>query len=266
MKATLGLLALFFFVNVGVADYEIPKQKIVGGESVVPLGEIVNLNVSSVDMKPKDWVNQSVNWKVLDGQVAKAVIDLGDKGIFFGTGTVSKKVLVIAAITNLYIKKDDKGNVSDVSTRTVFVTTVVTLGAAPGPDPMPPDPPKPGPTPTPSFPDGKFKLSNVAYQLAKNVKSSNLVREAGALATAMDGVSSSVRAGTLKDLSQILRQVQSSNRSALMEVNADLSAWNPMFLALQDVLYNFHKNGKINVGSDMADALDEIVIGLRGVR
>ena len=48
-------------------DFVVPQQKIVGAESPVPLGELVDLTVSPIKDPPKHFVSCSIAWKVFDG-------------------------------------------------------------------------------------------------------------------------------------------------------------------------------------------------------
>lgn len=239
------------------ADLVIPQQKIVGAEAPIPLGELVDLTISKITDPPKYFVSYSVAWKVFDGDKEKRVREYQD-GIFFGAGIVPKKMTALVAVTYLYVIKDmDK--ITDVATRTVIISTPVTIGDGNDPDPAP-DPS----APDPSFPETRYNLHKKAYNLAMS-KVPAAARKAGAqnIAKSFESIASAVSAGAINEVDDILRKTTEANRSAVGNSRAD---WEPFFKQMQDVLYTLYENKQMVNVSDFAEAWREVASGLKSIK
>lgn len=134
------------------ADVTVPEQKIEGAETPIALGGLAELSVAKIptDEKPTGLAGVTYDWLLLDNgkEFATRLRKFDDKdreGVFFGAGIKKKKLFVICHATYLYVMKDDKGNVTSVSTRTRRMTAELRLGdGEPEPDPdVDPTPPTP---------------------------------------------------------------------------------------------------------------------------
>jgi len=65
------IIFLAFSLNVFAEKFVIPDQKIVGAETPIPLGELVDLSVSPIKSPPQYLVETTYTWKVLDGYTEK---------------------------------------------------------------------------------------------------------------------------------------------------------------------------------------------------
>jgi hypothetical protein len=255
---TLVTSAAFFiiFVNSAFAtDFVVPSQKIVGAETAVPLGELVDLTISPIKDPPKHFVSCSIAWKVFDGDKEKRVREYQD-GIFFGAGVVPKRMTALAAITYLYVVKEgDK--TTEITTKTVIISSLVIIGEDPGPSPDPA-------TPEPSFPEARYNLQKKSYSLAMNkVPASIRKGSAAAVAKSFESMASAVAAGAVKEVDDLLKKTAESNRAA---VGANKAEWEPFFKEMQDTLYSLYESKQMLTATDFAEAWREVAAGLKSVK
>jgi len=249
---------LFFVLVCGSslgADFVVPQQKIVGAESPVPLGELVDLTVSPIKDPPKHFVSCSIAWKVFDGDKEKRVREYQD-GIFFGAGVVPKRMTALAAITYLYVVKEGDKTI-EITTKTVIISSLVTIGEDldPAPDPAAPEP---------SFPESRYNLHKKAYSLAMSkVPAATRKGSAAAVAKSFESMASAVAAGAIKEVDDLLKKTAESNRAA---VGANKVAWEPFFKEMQDTLYSLYEDKQMVTATDFAEAWREVASGLKSVK
>ena len=237
------------------ADFVVPQQKIVGAESPVPLGELVDLTVSPIKDPPKHFVSCSIAWKVFDGDKEKRVREYQD-GIFFGAGVVPKRMTALAAITYLYVVKEGDKTI-EIITKTVIISSLVTIGEDldPAPDPAAPEP---------SFPEARYNLHKKAYSLAMGkVPAAARKGSAAAVAKSFESMASAVAAGAIKEVDDLLKKTAESNRAA---VGANKVAWEPFFKEMQDTLYSLYEDKQMVTATDFAEAWREVASGLKSVK
>jgi len=241
------------------ADFVVPQQKIVGAESPIPLGELVDLSISPIKDPPKHFVSYSMAWKVFDGDKEKRVREYQD-GIFFGAGVVNKKMTALVAVTYLFaVKESDK--IIEVGTKTVILSTPVLIGDGVNPEPGP----TPGPVnPEPAFPESRYNLHRVSYGFA-TAKVPLTARRASAnnIAKSFESIASAVAAGALNEVDDILRKTTEANRAAVGNYKAD---WEPFFKEMQEVLYKLYEDKKMVNASDFAEAWREVATGLKAIK
>ena len=255
-KLLISILAAVL-INSGLlaTDFVVPQQKIVGAEAPVPLGELVDLTVSPIKDPPKHFVSCSIAWKVFDGDKEKRVREYQD-GIFFGAGVVPKRMTALAAITYLYVVKEgDK--TTEISTKTVIISSPVIIGEDLGPDPEPS-------APEPSFPEARYNLQKKAYSLATSkVPAAIRKGSAAAVAKSFESMASAVAAGAVKEVDELLKKTAESNRAA---VGANKAAWEPFFKEMQDTLYSLYESKQMLTATDFAEAWREVAAGLKSVK
>lgn len=256
-----GVLAVLFLCNRALfaTDFVVPQQKIVGAEAPIPLGELVDLSISPIKDPPKHFLSYSVAWKVFDGDKEKRVREYQD-GIFFGAGVVHKRMTALVAVTYLYVVQDgDK--ISEVSTKTILLSTPVIIGDDSTPEPSPVPTP---PGPTPSFPESRYSLHRTSYSLVM-AKVPAAARKASSanIAKSFESIASAVSAGALSDVDAILKKTTEANRSAVGTYKAD---WEPFFKEMQEVLYTLYEDKKMVNVSDFAEAWREVATGLKAVK
>lgn len=258
-KALIAVVAIVLMASrVIAADFVVPQQKIVGAEAPIPLGELVDLSISKISDPPKHFVSYSVAWKVFDGDKEKRVREYQD-GIFFGAGIVPKKMTALVAVTYLYAVKDaDK--ITEVATKTVIISTPVTIGDGNDPEPVVPNPVDPDP----SFPETRYNLHKKAYSLAMT-KVPAAARKAGAqnIAKSFESIASAVAAGAINEVDDILKKTTEANRSAVGTYRAD---WEPFFKQMQDILYTLYEDKQMVNVNDFAEAWREVASGLKSVK
>jgi len=258
-KALIAVAAIVLMASrVIAADFVVPQQKIVGAEAPIPLGELVDLSISKISDPPKHFVSYSVAWKVFDGDKEKRVREYQD-GIFFGAGIVPKKMTALVAVTYLYAVKDaDK--ITEVATKTVIISTPVTIGDGSDPEPVVPNPVDPDP----SFPETRYNLHKKAYSLAMT-KVPAAARKAGAqnIAKSFESIASAVAAGAINEVDDILKETTEANRSAVGTYRAD---WEPFFKQMQDILYTLYEDKQMVNVNDFAEAWREVASGLKSVK
>lgn len=237
------------------ADFVVPSQKIVGAESPVPLGELVDLTVSPIKDPPKHFVSCSIAWKVFDGDKEKRVREYQD-GIFFGAGVVPKRMTALVAITYLYVVKEADKTI-EIATKTVIISSPVIIGEDPSPTPDPA-------APEPSFTDARYNLHKKAYSLAMSkVPAATRKGSAAAVAKSFESMASAVAAGAIKEVDDLLKKTAESNRAA---VGANKAAWEPFFKEMQDTLYSLYEDKQMVTATDFAEAWREVAVGLKSVK
>jgi len=257
-----GFVCLFMALRALALDVEVPQDKIVGAEKLVALGEVVRISLPKLDTSIKYLSNRAVDWKVFDGDSEKHFIADGEN-IILGTGITAKKFKVMAAVSYLYLVKDEKTNaVTQVEVRTRLITDFLKVGSE-VPPPPPPSPPTP-PAPI-VFPDGKYKLSKTAYDYVYKHVPSSQDREglAKKLATNYEGLAASIAAGAVKNGTDALINIGAANRSTLGTNN---QVWDAFFIQLQDYMYNFYTNRQLVSADDFRISFLEIAAGLKAVR
>jgi hypothetical protein len=256
IKLVISMLSFVLVCGASLAtDFVVPQQKIVGAESPVPLGELVDLTVSPIKDPPKHFVSCSIAWKVFDGDKEKRVRESQD-GIFFGAGVVPKRMTALVAITYLYVVKEgDK--TSEIVTKTVIISSPVIIGEDPGPTPDPS-------VPDPVFPEGRYNLQKTAYSLAMGkVPAVTRKGSATAVAKSFESMASAVAAGAVKEVDDLLKKTAESNRAA---VGANKAAWEPFFKEMQDTLYSLYEGKQMVTATDFAEAWREVAAGLKSLK
>lgn len=257
-----------------VPKFEVPVQKIEGGDKPIQLGEPVTLNVSKVVTPPKNFVSYTVEWKVFDGGFEKKFYKNED-GIYFGSGTTKRKVIVFASVSYLYVVKDGDKFV-EAGVKSQFLSITVDIGkdednvvppTPPGPNPNPPTPP----TPEPTFEDGQFKLAAKAYKIAND----KVVGDRKAAATALSKVFSGKAAKlaglnpgvmTAGDIKKFLEETTADNKAALTAIKVSPDVWDSFGTALQEEIYGLYSSDKLKTGADFSAAWREIASGLSAVK
>lgn len=252
-----GIFVLLMSIRALALDVIVPEDKIVGSEKLVALGEVVRLSLPKLDTSVKYLSNRAIDWKVFDGDVEKQFIADGEN-IILGTGITAKKFKVMAAVSYLYLVKDEKTNaVTQVEVRTRLLTDFLKVGTE-----LPPTPPIP-PAPV-VLPKGKFDVSqkvyNNTYSLVTDV---NRVAQAQKLADSYTGISSAIASGGIKTGADALKAVTEQNKLAL---GASTQAWDVYFSTLADVIYPMYQNRQIVTVQDFKALFDEISLGLKAVK
>lgn len=254
--AAVAAVLFLYTSSVFATDFVVPQQKIVGAETPIPLGELVDLSISPIKDPPKHFLSYSVAWKVFDGDKEKRVREYQD-GIFFGAGVVPKKMTALVAVTYLYAVKETE-KIVEVATKTVILSTPVLIGEEnpePTPDPVEPEP---------SFPESRYSLNSKAYKAAMS-KVPSAARKAGAknIAKSFESIASAVSAGALNQVDDILKKTTEANRAAVGNYKAD---WEPFFKYMQDVLYTLYEDKQMVNVNDFAEAWREVATGLKAVK
>lgn len=256
IKLVISMLSFVLVCGASLAaDFIVPSQKILGAETPVPLGELVDLTISPIKDPPKHFISYSVAWKVFDGDREKRVREYQD-GIFFGAGVVAKRMTALVAITYLYaVKEGDK--TTEITTKTVIISTPVIIGEDPGPSPDPS-------APEPSFPEARYGLQKRIYTLAMSKVPVN-GRKAAAISVAksFESMASAVAAGAVVEVDDLLRKTAESNRTA---VGVNKAAWEPFFKEVQDILYALYENKQMVTATDFAEAWREVAAGLKSIK
>ena len=257
------LLTIFALPGGEAEKYVVPKQVIVGAESPVPLGELVDLSLSAIEPKPANLIQQSVAWQVFEGGVPKRVRSTGE-GVFFGAGVQPKKMLVVAAVSYLFASKEGD-RINDVQVKIVLLTADLQIGR---PEPLPGPGPRPVPPPdsTPTLPEGRFGLAKISFDLAMSKVAENRASGASILGSSFESLASAVAAGAYKTVESILKATNEANNSALTQANLKITDWDAFGNDLQKLLYDLHKNKKLVTTEDYSDAWKEIALGLRAIK
>lgn len=267
--AALLFLLTFAWMSHAATEFAVPEQSIVGADKTVPLGELVELNVSAVVTKPEHYLSSAYRWKVYDPVndpftgtvrlVEKKYKEMpGGSSVYFASGVEAKRLVVICFVTHLYAVKEGDA-VKEIATRTSILTAELVIG-----NPAPPTPP----TPDPALPEGRFGLAKFTCDAvtAKVKPDAVRARAAKALANSFRSVASAAAAGTISSPEDMLRKTRSVNDDALTAVNGTVESWSGFTVALQDRLYDLYTSGKIKTVPDYADAWKEIATGLDAVK
>lgn len=137
-------------------DFKVPAQTIVGTENV-ETGDLVILSVSPLPTPPPPYLQaSSYDWKVIEPDFTERRFRAEDGGVvLFGTGNRARTLKVLCEAVYTFVVRDPSNAVTEVATRTAFLSADIQVNA-PVPDPVPPPapipvpPPAPEPTPTPT--------------------------------------------------------------------------------------------------------------------
>ena len=269
MKILYSLIVfLAFSLNVFAEKFVIPDQKIVGAETPIPLGELVDLSVSPIKSPPQYLVETTYTWKVLDGYTEKRVRPY-DGGVFFGAGIQPKRLKAFVAVTYLYVVKE-QDKIVESAAKTAFLSTDVLIGDEAPPPPTPnPNPPNPNPEPDPTFPEGKYNLSKFIYDVTKtkiNISKSDKAKQANALAKSFESIAAAIAAGTIDDQEDILKKTAEANRSSIQAIGGDKTKWEPVFIDIQEKLFGLYKDNQMTTKQDFATAWREIAVGFKSFK
>lgn len=267
----ISMCAILLLTSSGFAadKFVVPKHEVTGAENVIPVNELIILKAGLAEPKPKYLHEVQYNWLVFaDGKEKKNVLVFPDNTtIGFGRGS-AKQMHALLVINYLYVVRENDDPVSKITEVAQRSSGIIYIDIKlDGSNPNPPNPPiPPGPV-DPEFPDGKFKLAKVVYDLANSkVPQANRVKGAHAMATATAGISSAIRAGALREPAEILTKLKDANNNALKNAGVDVSDWDEFGLAFQDKLVELYRANKLKVASDYADVFDEVAIGLNKVK
>ncbi len=266
------VVGLAFALSAMATEFVVPEQKITGADKVHKLGRLVKLDVTGVKDKPEHYQSSTYKWKIYevlyDNNRMPYISALEDtvavdSGVFFGAGVENRKLTAEVIIVHTYVVKDKDGKITEVGNKLNVVTTDVNIGSeTPGPGPGP----GPGPDPSPTFPDGKFKLSKVVYDIAMKTVTVDKQKGAAAVANGCNAVAASIAAGVLKDPAEILKTLREKNNANLEAQNIKPATWDAFGIELQKELLKLYKDKKLLTVSDYADAFKEIADGLSKVK
>lgn len=259
--------------------FVVPQLSIVGADVPYAAGDLIDLSVSAIATSPDYLASTSYTWKISEftykaGQVSgltpKRFREYED-GVFFGAGIQSKTVLVECLVTFLYVVKTGD-QISEVATRSTLLTTTVTIvGQAPVPVPVPvpptpvPVPVPPTPIPVPVFPAGTYGLSSTAYNAAMKDVTDPTARANGAAALA--AVFTAIgNDASLTDITTALTQTKLKSNTALTNAGVSPASWDLYGTDMQEVVYQFYVDKKLNTTADLKVAWLEIAAGLAKVK
>jgi len=200
-------------------SYSVPETSITGVEQT-KRGQLVILSAAPV-AKTKGLSQWTYVW-VVEPRVNGTLAWPDGSKIVFSSGTDSDPVSYDVTMVANYLFTDPDGK--NPVLKTVEATHTVTIEAPappPAPEPGPaPGPAPPPPAPTPVVPDGKYKIGQVAYDIAK----AHPVAEAQALATAYRTLANS-SVGTKAELvNATVPAIQSALGTNLESWRNDLNA------------------------------------------
>jgi hypothetical protein len=263
MRSLFVPLVLLLLSVPALADYVVPEQKIVVNSPTEP-GEIVKVGVSPIKDRPANLQSTAYTWKVYDGTQQKKNVFVKDDEAWFGAGIKSKKLLVVVAVTHVFVDGSKA-----VTSTVIYDAEIAVPGLEPGPVPTPtptPMPPAPQPAePEPTFADGKYGLAKFTYQTAlANIKDASRGAEAKALAESFRKVAQEIKAGGLTTTDKILARTHTANDAA---VGPDvIERWEPFTEALQDRIYQLFSSRQIATTADFAQAWEELAQGLAAIK
>lgn len=265
-RPALLLLLLWTGVVLGQTrtDFDAPKQTILGAEKPIALGRLVRLRVSPLEKTPAHLLSSAYTWKIFDGaSELDDVMDLNGS-VFFGAGIENRRLTAHCIATHLFAVRGSDNRITEIATRTVWMTVVVVIGQGP----QPPPGPGPGPEPEPTFPDGQYQLAQKAYTWANSKVSDPLARTKGAeaLARSFRGLASAIAAGADKELVKALEKAKAANNRALQEAGIRIVDWDGFGNDLMDYTYRLYTDKKLNTVQDLGVAWNEIAAGLEKVK
>lgn len=242
-------------------------QQIVGADKPIPLGELVELSVTSQAAMP-DVVAFSTDWSVYDleqrkEQKFKFFREVGDKtveGVVFGAGVEPRELIAHCSITYLVLKKE-QDKIVEAGTKTELLKVKVIIGT------NEPRPPKPEPSPEVKFPNEKLGLSTKVYKaVMERGPPTGRVAGAKAFATSYRGIQSAIAARTIKDPVDALKRVTASNNAALSNAGLKRDDWVQVFTILQDEVFSLYEGNKISTADQLGAAFLEIADAFDAVR
>jgi hypothetical protein len=197
---------------------------------------------------------------------------LPDAKVYIGEATSPSKDVVVATKT---IKSEELSG-------EVYIEGEDYVPPGPSPNPTPPNPgpgpSPPNPNPGPVFPDGKFGLSEIVYNLAMARVSPTGRTKAPALASSYEEMAKRIATSQTKlaagvpllstdlklDESSIQKELRSSNANALGSLASEWQNWDEGY---KDVIYALYENNTFSTTPDnFKTAFQEIALGLRQVK
>lgn len=227
-----------------------PVVKIIGAESPVKVGEIVQLS-ALLDNTPADLHSVAYSWTILP---AKEVINWPDgTKIIFGTGTSPKTYTAILTASFVFVQKDgDKilNIIQKANTQSVNITIEGSSGEN---------------KPNPTYPEDELSgLAKKAYDwIALIQRSDNYIEEdiradAEILAKSFMEIAIKIDKSELSDATNILNMTKDRNNTVLTRRNE----WQPWFTKMSEYLEQAYKNGEIRTPAQFSQAWKQIAIGL----
>ena len=149
-------------------------------------------------------------------------------------------------------------------------TPVIVGGDGPSPSPGPgprPDPSPPGPGPAPPAPPsppapGKYNLAPFVFEQTMKLTPSAR-QKAPAVAGVFRGVAAAINAGTLRTGNQIADETR---KGVTQAYGTEAAAWKPVDTSVQQALAKLAAEKRIRSAAELAEAYDEIALGLEAVR
>jgi hypothetical protein len=217
------------------ADLEI----VIDAPSEVPPGRLVKL-VASADNAT------AFRWTLAGG--SRELYDVAESGrvCYFSTATPGTYVFVIACARCSEVPGDPPA----LSIAEVVVTVTGTV---------PPPPPPPPPPPTPVLPDGKYKLAQFCYELAKVLPATDKPLIKG-IASNYAAVASMAAAGVMADPPAMLATTKERNASTVGMNRERLLA--PLFQPMGVRMAELSRSGELKTLADHITAWQEIAAGM----
>ena len=227
-----------------------PRATVTGPSAGVP-GDILVLDSSESIADHFSWV---VTPELPDGRPTILALEGGRK-------------CLVCSVPGVYTVVLAASNAEGVDQAKWTITVGPQPGPTPPPGPDPPPGPQPGPDPQPTppepdLPDGVYKLTRFARDLANSVVSPNRAVEAAALAGGFEGVAAAIAGGTLKTPQQIRLALLAANNAAVGE---SLKYWLAWGTAIGNRLGEMIESKQLAAPEDWVVALNEIALGLRAV-
>jgi len=262
-KATLYTLALSAasFVT-GIAAYShftsIPRtlQVTVDGPSTANVAKFVEFTATASNLS---WFARTPQWQwqVVEVNAGAVPMRVSGNTVLFvpSQGSTKYYVYYAGSVVNNYILWSTQVPLgADVKE----VDINGTVPPNPTPDPTPPAPP--------DIPDGQFQLAGIAYNQFESLTIPNKVAVASALANNYAGIASSISAGALTTLNDVMKTIKQNNQATLAKYNLSPSSVKSWSDALNSQLQSLYAAKKFNKISDYAVAFNEIAQGLALVK
>lgn len=262
-------------------------QVTISAPSQVDVGDMIVVSADLDKTKYPDGLQQvKFQWTVLeDGRLKPNTIVWPDGSrIFFAAGMRPKVYTVILDVDALFATPQTVAGATvlanaEIDSPPLSVTSIqvgdptpVPVPVPPTPTPVPPVPVPPTPTPTPVpvvLPDGKYKLSQFAYDAVNTsvgLTQAERVSIAGAYATGFDATSAKIAAlSTMGTVEAIMADLKAGNDAALKLTGIASTKYASIKTAISDKIYSLSSTGSVVTIDDFATAFREISLGLKAV-
>lgn len=269
MKRMLSVFVIFCLSAIPVFGdgpkdlHVVPSIKIVGAETPIPYGELVQID-AEVTGKGDNIISEKYSWRVYDKDFNIKRARIEGKSVIFGSGVKKAKFLVTFVATYTFVDKDAEGKITGTETVVTDPTEVIVNIGDDKPVPPDPDVPDPDvpPTPPKPLPDSPLGLVQPSISAFDTMEAENKAVIAKIVGDNYNLIKNKIAGKKITSLAEAYKQLSELNGAGLRANKANFAEWNTWDQSIKKAVYDLYLAKKLTVLEDYIGAFAEIANSL----